>query len=351
MIKGLVVGKFMPFHRGHQLLIESALAEVDELTVVVYDSSSYDIDPRMDVLTRCRWISTLYPQIHNIVPRPDVLSGELTDQEKSSPEYSLEYARDLKFLFPFDVVFSSEEYGEPWAEAIARVQGRACRNIVVDPERSMLPISGTQIRYNLYEHRGWLDPIVYRSFVQKVVFVGTESAGKSTLAEAMAKELDTKWVHEYGRELWIEQNLTGTFNDMYKIASNQYRREEAALLHSRDFLFCDTNAWTTLQWSLMYNKTADARLYDLVQRTKDEYIWILCENDFGWVDDGSRELAGEKGVSFQAQNKKNLREISNNRYYVVKGSVENRIDQVKAILGLKAYGELTTLPVDTTLYV
>lgn len=331
MRKGLIVGKFMPFHRGHQLLIETALAEVDELTVVVYDSSSYDIDPRMDVLTRCHWISQLYPQITNIVPRSDVLPGSLSDEEKSSDLYSEDYAKDLEFLFPIDVVFSSEDYGEPWAEAISQVQGSPCQNIVVDEHREMLPISGTQIRNNLYEYRGWLDPLVYRSFVQKVVFVGTESAGKSTLSKAMAEALDTKWVHEYGRELWIEQGLTGSFSDMYKIALNQYRREEAAVLHSKDFLFCDTNPWTTLQWSLMYSGTAEARLFDLVDKTMNEYIWILCDNDFGWVNDGIRELPGHKGRDFQLQLERDL--ISRGiRYKTVEGTVEERVDKVKRIL-------------------
>ena len=39
MRRGLVFGKFMPLHRGHQLLIERALCEVDDLAIVVYDSA------------------------------------------------------------------------------------------------------------------------------------------------------------------------------------------------------------------------------------------------------------------------------------------------------------------------
>ena len=333
MRKGLVVGKFMPFHKGHQYLIETALANCDELTVVVYDSTSYDIDPRMDVLTRCRWISTLYPQVFNVVPRSDVLPGTLTDEDKSSSLYSYDYAKDIEFLLPIDVVFTSEDYGEPWAEAIAEVQGSPCEDYLVDMDRTVVPISGTEIRRNPYENRMWLDPLVYRSFVQKVVFVGTESAGKSTLAETMAKELNTQWVHEYGRELWEEQGLTGTFHDMWKIATEQYRREEAAIPLSDRFLFCDTNAWTTLQWSIMYSGTADARLFDMVQRIKDEYIWILCDNDFGWVDDGVRELHGNKANDFQQQNWAALNGLGV-RYYKVTGPLENRIDQVKTILGV-----------------
>lgn len=325
MRRGLVVGKFMPLHRGHQLLIESALAEVDELTVVVYNSDPGGVYPSMRIEKRIGWLRELYPQIYNIVPRTDPL-GKVKAEENDDPKYAPLYADDLSFLGQFDYVFSSEAYGAPFAKALC------AKNVVVDMAREMLPISGTQIRENVYEHRGWLDPIVYRSLIQKVVFVGTESAGKSTIAEKMAEIYDTKWVHEYGRELWEEQGLTGSFHDMLKIAENHYRREQAAMLHSREFLFCDTNPWTTLQWSLMYSGTADARLFHMAQESQNEYIWFLCTPDFGWVDDGTRELRDGKALDFQDQLRSDLIKRGIN-FIPLNGSLTNRIHSVMAILG------------------
>jgi HTH-type transcriptional repressor of NAD biosynthesis genes len=326
MYRGLVVGKFMPLHRGHQLLIESALARVDDLTVVVYDSKPDGTYPPMPIEKRLKWIAELYPDLENIVPREDILPSDMSQQEKDEPRWAEDYARDLDFLGKFDYVFSSEEYGDAFADALD------AKNFVVDEARELVPISGTEIRENIYDHRGWLDPIVYRSLIQKVVFVGTESTGKSTLAKAMAEELNTMWVHEYGRELWQAQGLTGSFADMLKIAQNHYRREQAAMLHSRDFLFCDTNPWTTLQWNFMYNKTADARLFELVEKIKDEYIWFLChDGDFDWVDDGTRELIGDKSGTFQWQIIEGLIELGVN-FHTVWGTVEERVDQVKSWL-------------------
>lgn len=317
----------MPLHRGHQLLIESALAQVDDLSIVVYDSKPEGNYPAMPVEKRVQWIAKLYPQVENIIARKDPLEGIVSSQdEKDEPRWAKPYADDISFLGSFDRVFTSEDYGEHFAEVLG------AKSVVVDMARKMLPISGTEIRENLYEHRGWVDPLVYRSLIQKVVFVGTESAGKSTLANAMAQEYDTMWVHEYGRELWEEQNLTGSFHDMWKIAQNHYRREEAAMLHSRDYLFCDTNPWTTLQWSLMYNGSADARLIELVERTQDEYIWILCNNnDFAWINDGTRELVGEKSKVFQNQIVNNLGKLSV-PYYTVGGTVEERVESVRHLL-------------------
>lgn len=345
MRRGLVVGKFMPLHRGHQFVIETALANADDVTVVVYDEHPDGVYPPMPAAMRARWITTLYPQLENVITRRDMLDEltgpHITQEERDDPKYASFYAKDLEFLGHFDYVFSSEDYGDPFAKALG------AESWVVDPGRLMLPISGTQIRENVYEYRGWVDPIVYRDLIQKVVFVGTESAGKSTIAKQMAAELDTQWVHEYGRELWEAQNLTGTFHDMMKIAENQYRREQQMALHSRDFLFCDTNAWTTLQWSLWAYGTADQRLYDLVERTKHEYIWILCKNDFGWVQDGTRELKGEKSIQFQKQQEHDLAELTDGSYETIFGSLQERISQVKEIIRTRATARLV-LPVSST---
>ena len=36
---GLTLGKFAPLHKGHQFMIETALQEVDELIVVIYETT------------------------------------------------------------------------------------------------------------------------------------------------------------------------------------------------------------------------------------------------------------------------------------------------------------------------
>ena len=321
MRRGLVFGKFMPLHRGHQLLIETALAQADDVVIVVYDSHPAGDYQPMPIEMRLNWLRQLYPQAADIVAAKDPHYGPDDDGV-----YALEYAEALAYLGKFDLVFTSETGYEKFAEKLG------AKHIIVDAARDLVPISGTQIRENIYTHRGWLDPLVYGSLNQKVVFVGTESTGKSTLARRMAEELQTLWTHEYGRELWVAQG-GGTFHDHLLMARRQYAREQAALRHSRRFLFCDTNAWTTLQWSLMTYDAADARLYNLVEKTKDEYIWILCAADFGWVDDGIRELRGAQALDFQ---KTQIRDLKKRgiKFHTVDGPIEHRVKQVKTILNL-----------------
>jgi HTH-type transcriptional regulator, transcriptional repressor of NAD biosynthesis genes len=327
MRRGLVFGKFMPLHRGHQHLIDTALAECDDLTIVVYDSDPLDRSAAlMPVELRLGWLQRLYPDVENILAVDD---PEKYNPNRDSPSYAQEYAEQLRFLGRFDRVFSSERNYDQFVRELGST------HVVVDEARGTVPTSGTIIRADLYEHRGWMDPLVYSSLIQKVAFVGTESSGKSTLARACAEAFDTLWVHEFGRELWEAQNLRGTFADHLKTARRQYTREQAALRHARRFLFCDTTAWTTLHWSLRSYGTVDARLVGLVERTMREYIWVLCDNDFGWIQDGTREMAHGEAERFQEQQRLDLsgRGIE---YRVVSGPLEQRLADVRELLATTA---------------
>lgn len=330
MRRGLVVGKFMPLHRGHQLLIETALAASDELTVVVYDSEVPErwANDLMPVEKRARWIADLYPGVHNIVTQADTLEGD--HNEHDDPKYAQHYADELAYLGPFTHVFSSEEYGEPFAKALS------AEHVMVDQTRTLVPMSGTIFRQNMYEHRAYVDPRVYKTLIQKVVFVGTESTGKSTLARTLAQELNTLHTHEYGRSLWIERNGQGikpTFHDLLVVGQTQHMQEEAATLHANRYLFCDTNAWTTMLWSQMYYNSVDARLVKLARETMNDYKWFLCSNDFGWVQDGYRELEGAKSENFQRVNENRLK-LWDIDYKIVAGTIEERVQQVKDDLGI-----------------
>ena len=40
---GLTLGKFAPLHKGHQYIIETALREMDEVIVMIYDTGLIDV--------------------------------------------------------------------------------------------------------------------------------------------------------------------------------------------------------------------------------------------------------------------------------------------------------------------
>jgi HTH-type transcriptional regulator, transcriptional repressor of NAD biosynthesis genes len=136
MKRGLVFGKFLPLHRGHQLMIETALSQVDDLTIVVYDSLRPGSD-RMPIELRLSWLRELYPQAENILSLEDPLADEVNADD---PAYAEVYAEGVAFLGSFDRVFSSEPAYERFASLIGAT------HVLVDESRELVPTSGTVIR-------------------------------------------------------------------------------------------------------------------------------------------------------------------------------------------------------------
>jgi HTH-type transcriptional regulator, transcriptional repressor of NAD biosynthesis genes len=133
MRRGLVIGKFMPLHRGHELLIDAALAECDDVTVVVYDSRPPGAYPPMPLALRLDWVAQLYPQLEQVVGLPDPLESPANED----PANAAVYAGQLEFLGRFDRFYSSE----PAYERFARVLG--AEHVVLDQTRELVPVSGT----------------------------------------------------------------------------------------------------------------------------------------------------------------------------------------------------------------
>ena len=311
---GLVVGKFAPLHAGHQFLIETARAASGATVIAVYDSPGYGPTVRV----RANWIRRLYP---------DTLVLELDDPvPQGDPEdVSRAYAEHLRSRYagpPVTHVFSSEEYGARFARELR------AEHVPVDPERRRLPVSATLVRSNPFAYRHYLDPCVYRSLVVKVCFVGAESTGKTTLAEAVAERHGTVWMPEYGRELFELERGALVFGDLLRIAREHLRREEKLLEHANRFLLCDTNAITTEFWSRFYFGTADPELEQLARSVERDYAYVLCANDIPWVQDGWRETGGgELWLEHQETIRADL-EARGLDYIEASGTVPERVERV-----------------------
>jgi HTH-type transcriptional regulator, transcriptional repressor of NAD biosynthesis genes len=116
-----------------------------------------------------------------------------------------------------------------------------------------------------------------------VALHGIESTGKSTLAEQLARALDTVWVPEYGREYCIEQGTDCTPADLQAIASGHQERIEAAKPSSGAVLISDTDWLMTRAWHRMMIGTEMAGpAYALAD------LYLLLSPDVPWVDDGLR---------------------------------------------------------------
>ncbi len=59
--------------------------------------------------------------------------------------------------------------------------------------------------------------------IKKIVVIGPESTGKSTLCEKLADHYNTLWVPEYAREYLEKHGPEYTYEDLYDIAAGQLR--------------------------------------------------------------------------------------------------------------------------------
>jgi NadR type nicotinamide-nucleotide adenylyltransferase len=324
---GLTLGKFAPFHKGHQYVIETALAEMDELIVLIYDSEVTDIP----LGVRSRWIRALYPKA-KVIECWDGPKGYSTERsyEIEEENYILKQLAG-KAITHF---YSSEVYGEHVSKALGAVDRR------VDPSRAIIPISATKIRSGPFEYRNFIHPLVYSDLLTKVVFVGAMSTGKSTLVEALAKIYNTTFAPEYGREYWTENQVNRRIEleEFDIITKRHLEGEDLAAQNADKYLFVDTNAVTTSMYCLDYHGVVTPYLERVALENPQRYdLWFLCEDDIPFDDTWDRS-GPQKRIVFHKQIISDLLE-RNIPFIRLFGSVQERIDKVSRVLSeFKKYG-------------
>lgn len=322
MTTGLFLGKFAPFHKGHQHVVETALDEVDELYLLIYHEPNVTDIP---LSTRAEWLRDLYPEATVIQAwdGPDE-SGYTEELKRAHQEYVESVLPDDASI---DIFFSSEPYGEHMSEYLEAKDWR------VDEARETVPISGTKVRNNTYENRNFVSDRVYRDLVTNVVLLGGPSTGKSTLTEALAEEFETEYMPEFGREFWEEhaEDRRLTESQLVELAEEHLSREDDRLLDADTYLFTDTNAITTATFSQYYHNTIPSRLWELAENTRNRYdVHIVCGDDIPYAD--TEDRSGIENRTRLQRHTISLLEHFGIPYYTVSGSVEERVEQVKDIL-------------------
>ena len=290
-----MVGKFSPLHLGHEWLIQQAALQCNHLLILSYANPEFD---RCNAVNRRRWFAARLPQHETLVIDSALLAKLCAERGivvRPLPRNDCSDAEQQNFLAwllkdilkrTADAIFCSETYGPSCASVLTKALGHSVAAVVVDPDRKQMPVHAAQIRRNPYELRSWMAPEVAAAFVRRVVLLGGESSGKTTLAAALAAHYQTTWVHEYGRELWEQQHGEMSEKDLLKVGHEQICREEQALSSANGYLFCDTSPLTTAGYGLWMFGRVQPELAKLATREYDAVI--LCKPDFPFVQDGSR---------------------------------------------------------------
>jgi NadR type nicotinamide-nucleotide adenylyltransferase len=138
--------------------------------------------------------------------------------------------------------------------------------------------------------------IYLEAMVKKIVVIGPESTGKSTLCGMLAQHFRTDWCPEFAREYLLTNGTNYGFDDLLTIAKGQLAMEEeftasteTAAAHGQpSLLFIDTDMYVMKVWcEFVFDQCHTWIIDQIVERRYDHYL--LCNTDLPWVRDELRE--------------------------------------------------------------
>ncbi len=290
--KGVIIGKFAPLTTGHINLINNAILECEEVHIIVCHSKQWlarqtQRDQKRLTIDNCkRWLCMTYADM-------DMIHVHTLD-ETHIPQYPDGWSEFMKLLmhqFPIlqedDVALYASQL-----DFDAKFKGYLpdLNYVVVDPRRTAVNITATEIRRNLYEHWDKLPSIVRQHYALNVCVLGAESSGKTTLVKMLAKLFSTSWTEEYGRtfcETVIGDEACLTSRDYEYIAYEHKRLEEESLRHSNKITFTDTNALITNLYHYLQFQEKNA-IIEAIEQAEDYDLVLFLEPTVKFVADGLR---------------------------------------------------------------
>lgn len=278
MTRGLIFGKFMPLHKGHQALIHFALQHCDELLVVLCHTAQEPIGGSVRLQWLKKWVVS-YPAITVIdFPYDECV---LPNSSVSNRHVARLWSDAFQQRLPaFTHVFTSEPYGDYVAEYLH------ITHISYDTARSVVPVSATHIRNNPLACWHYLADEAKPFFTVKVAVVGTESTGKSILTQRLAEYFHTAYVPEMAREI-VAKTLTVTSEHLEEIARLHALTILETLPAANRILLADTDLITTQSYNqFLFGKDLDTAEWIHTANQFDLYLFL--EPDCPFIQDGTR---------------------------------------------------------------
>ncbi|MEZ5895051.1 MAG: AAA family ATPase [Parvularculaceae bacterium] len=289
--RGFIFGKFLPPHRGHVFLCDTALAMADELIIMVCSTDGEEIAGDL----RAAWMRKLAPgaiidHFHNDLPQtPD-----------DHPQYWSIWADAIKTRHgaSFDYAFAGDTYLFDLARAIG------ASPVLIDPKREIFPISATKLRADPVA--AWaMVPAPVRAYYQKrICLLGPESVGKTRLASDLGAHFNTGVMPEYGRDYDVyymqsthEKGADWKGENLVALAKTHRAMRAAMRGDAGALLIEDTDAVQTAIWARFLIGVVPRVLAEIEAACVADH-YLLLAPDVGWNDDGVRYAGDEKTRAF-----------------------------------------------------
>lgn len=186
--------------------------------------------------------------------------------------------------------------------------------------------------------------------LNKIVVIGPESTGKSTLCEQLSVHYSTVWCREYARAYLLKNGTDYSFDDLLTIAKGQLQLEDEAIQQvlgntmpgekktsDLPLLFIDTDMYVMKVWcEFVFGKCHRWILDQIVERKYD--LYLLCNTDLPWVKDELREYPDLESRQKLYNIYKDIMINQSVPWVDVSGSYEQRFEKartaVDALMGL-----------------
>lgn len=160
---------------------------------------------------------------------------------------------------------------------------------------------------------------------KKIVILGPESTGKSTLCQQLADHYKTTWVPEYAREYLLKNGTDYSYDDLLTIAQGQYDLQKQYEANCDcNLLIIDTDMHVMKVWcEFVFGKCHNWITDKLKTETHD--LYMLCKNDLPWVKDELREYPDLETRDKLYHIYHNMMLSENLPFVVIEGNYEERL--------------------------